>query len=276
MLSITVRFVALLSLAYIALCGMVFLFQERLIFFPERDPPGTPYDFSVPAEEVWVPVAGANLHALWFRSAAPQGVILYFHGNAGSLRSWGGVAPNLVAYGYDLLIADYRGYGQSTGRINSEAQLHADAAAVYAWAVERYPEEQIILYGRSLGSSLATRLAAEHHPRMLILESPFYSLAAIARRQFPWAPLFLLKYPLRTHTWIGQVRSPVVIIHGTNDTIVPFSDGKRLASVVTAPLQFHAVAGGGHNNLLEFAAYHEAIRQALGRNNSAIPLNPEA
>jgi uncharacterized protein len=255
--------IALIALAYISVCTMLFLWQERLIFYPERDPPGTRYAFSHPAEEVWIPVDGATLHALWFRVPEPQGVILYLHGNAGSLRSWGTVAPELVAYGYDLLIFDYRGYGQSSGQIQSESQLHADAAAVAAWVLARYPETPLVLYGRSLGSALAVRLAAEHQPRLLILESPFYSLEHLARRQFPWAPSFLLKYPLRAHAWIGQVRSPVVIIHGTDDAIVPFADGERLAGAVTAPLQFHAVAGGGHNDLARFPAYWAAITAAL-------------
>jgi fermentation-respiration switch protein FrsA (DUF1100 family) len=159
---------------------------------------------------------------------------------------------------------DYRGYGQSGGSIAGEAQLHADMAAVYTWVAARYPEEQVVLYGRSLGSGLAARLAAEHRPRLLILESPFYSLEAIARRQFPFVPPFLLKYPLRTWSWIGQVGCPVMIIHGTADEVVPFADGERLAASVAAPLRFYPVAGGGHNDLARFPAYWEAIDEILG------------
>ncbi|WP_245863534.1 alpha/beta hydrolase [Candidatus Viridilinea mediisalina] len=255
----------LLLLAYVLVCTMIFFWQEQLIFFPERNSPGTRYDFGIPVEEVWIPVDGARLHALWFRVPEPRGAILYLHGNGGSLRGWGSVAPDLVAYGYDLLILDYRGYGQSSGRISSEAQLHADMAAAYAWLQERYPAEQLIIHGRSLGTALAVRLAAEQQPRLLILETPFYSLEAIARRQFPWAPPFLLKYPLRSYNWIGAVQSPVVIIHGTNDRIVPFADGERLAAKVNAPLTFVAIPGGNHNNLANFPAYWDALDQALGR-----------
>lgn len=264
MLALTLRLIAFVMIAYGLVCGLIFMVQERLIFFPDRDPPGTRYAFGIPAEEVWLPVDGATLHALWFRVPEPHGVILYLHGNAGSLRSWGTVAPDLVARGYDLLIADYRSYGQSTGQINGEAQQHDDAAAVYAWVQEHYPEAPIVLYGRSLGSALAARLAAEQQPRLLILESPFFSLEAIARRQFPWVPPFVLKYPLRTHSWIGQVRCPVVIIHGTDDTIVPFADGERLAAAVTAPLRFVVVPGGEHNDLAAFSTYWEVIDEALG------------
>lgn len=259
------RFLGLMVIGYVGVCSMIYLVQERLIFFPERDPPGTRYEFGLPVEEVWIPVDGAVLHALWFRQASAQGVILYFHGNGGTLRSWGAVAHDLVQHGYDLVMVDYRGYGQSTGTIASEAQLHADAAAAYHWVLSRYPEEQIVLYGRSLGSGLATRLAATYQPRLLILESPFYSVEAIARRQFPWVPPFLLKYPLRSHEWIDQVRCPVVIIHGTNDSVVPYADGERLAGEVRAPLKFYPIIGGDHNNLMTFSSYHDAIQEILER-----------
>jgi uncharacterized protein len=257
------RLLLLLGCSYLLICALVYVAQERLIFFPERDPPGTRYSFGIPLEEVWLPVDDATLHALWFRVAEPQGIILYFHGNAGSLRSWGGVAPDLVTYGYDLLIVDYRGYGQSSGQIRNEAQLYADAAAAYAWVRERYPEEQIVLYGRSLGSAPAARLAAEGQPRMLILESPFYSLEALARRQFPWAPPFLLKYPLHTHRWAPQVRCPVLIVHGAADPIAPIADAERLAATIGAPLRFVAIPGGGHNDLAAFPTYHTALAAAL-------------
>jgi alpha-beta hydrolase superfamily lysophospholipase len=258
------RLLALAAAGYVLLCALIYAMQERLIFFPERDPLGTRYTFGVPAEEQLISVEGAQLHALLFQAPEPRGVILYLHGNAGSLRSWGGVAPDFVARGYDVLLVDYRGYGQSSGSIVGEAQLHADMAAVYAWVAARYPEEQIVLYGRSLGGGLAARLAAEQRPRLLILESPFYSLEAIARRQFPFVPPFLLKYPLQTWSWIGQVRCPVVIIHGTADEVVPFADGERLAASVAAPLRFHQVAGGSHNDLSAFSAYWTAIDEALG------------
>lgn len=258
------RVFALIAVGYALLCTLLYLAQERLIFFPERDPLGTRYAFGVPADELFIPVKGAQLHALLFHAKEPRGVILYLHGNAGSLRSWGTVAPALVERGYDVLMVDYRGYGQSTGQINGEAQLHADMAAVYGWLSGRYPEEQIVLYGRSLGSGLAARLAAEHRPRLLILESPYDSLEAIARRQFAFVPPFLLKYPLRTYQWIGEVRSPVVIVHGTADTVIPFTDGERLAAAVTTPIQFHPIEGGDHNDLGQFPAYQAAIDAALG------------
>lgn len=264
MLKPMVQLLGVIALGYVLLCATIYAAQERLLFFPEYDPPGTQYNVGWPVEEAFIPVEGAILHALWFRTTNPTGVILYFHGNGGSLRSWGAVAPDFILRGYDVVMVDYRGYGQSSGSISHEAQLLADADAVYDWMLARYPEEHIVLYGRSLGTSLAAWLAANRQPRLLILESPLYSVEAIARRQFPWVPSVLLKYPLRTHSWIERVRCPVVIIHGTDDTIIPISDGEQLAAHVTAPLAFYRITGGGHNNLAAFDLYYQALDIALG------------
>jgi len=104
--------------------------QENLIFFPEILPPDYKYTFSQPFEEATVPVEGATINAVLFRSANPKGVILYFHGNAGSLRTWGDVAGDFTSRGYDILIPDYRGFGKSTGSISNEKMLLADGLSV--------------------------------------------------------------------------------------------------------------------------------------------------
>ncbi len=113
---------------YLVVCGLLYVYQERFIFFPEVVSPDFPYRFAVPFEEVTWQVDGATIHAVHFRVAQPKGVILYLHGNAGSVRSWGHVAEELVTHGGDVLMPDYRGYGKSTGTITSEQVLHDDAA----------------------------------------------------------------------------------------------------------------------------------------------------
>ncbi|WP_298815544.1 alpha/beta hydrolase [Chloroflexus sp.] len=248
---------------YCALCIGLYLVQERLIFHSEVDPVGAQYNFGWPVSEVFIPVADARLHTLWFRVPDPKGVVIYFRGNGSSLRVWSARAIPLLKRGYDVVMADYRSYGQSAGSISSEEQLFADADAIYTWVRERYPEEQIVLYGNSLGSGFASRLAATYQPRLLILESPLYSLEEIARRQLPWVPGFLLKYPIRSHSWIGQVRCPVVIFHGTDDQIVSFDQSERLAALVTAPLAFYRIEGGGHADFKQYPLYHAALDTAL-------------
>lgn len=249
---------------YGTLCLGLYLVQEQLIFPNEYDPPDTRYSFSRAFEEVFIPVADARLHALWFRVPDPKGVVVFFHGNGGTLRTWGHRAIAFVDRGYDVFMVDYRSYGQSTGRIQSEVQLFADARAVYTWVREHYRDEQIVLYGSSLGTSFASRLAAEYQPRLLILESPFYSVEELARRRFPWAPSTLLKYPLRSYSWIGQITCPVIIFHGTADQVVPFDHSERLAAHLTAPLMFYRIVGGNHVDTEQYPIYHQALDIALG------------
>jgi uncharacterized protein len=139
------------------------------------------FTFTFPGrfEEIALPSDDAVISALYFNADHPKGVVLYFHGNAGSLRSWGAVAASFVGRGYDVLMPDYRGYGKSSGWIASEQMLHDDAAVAYQYLLGRYPEDQIVVYGRSIGSGIATYLAKTHRPRMLILETPYFSLKEI-------------------------------------------------------------------------------------------------
>jgi pimeloyl-ACP methyl ester carboxylesterase len=249
---------------YLLLCALLYAAQERLIFHPDVLPPAFAFDFPLPFTELRLPVAGATLHALYFRARQPKGAILYLPGNAGSLRWWGMVAQHFVPRGYDLLIPDYRGFGKSTSRITREALLHADAWGAYAYLQQHYPAAQIIVYGYSLGTGLATQLAARQAPRLLILEAPYVSLRALARRRFPFVPMVLLKYPLRTDRWIGQVGCPVYLVHGTADEVIPCACSLQLLPLIQAPHALITIAGGRHTNLAAFGAYQAALDAILG------------
>lgn len=241
--------------------------QENLIFFPEILPPDYKYAFSGAFEEATVPVQGAALNAVLFKAAKAKGVILYFHGNAGSLRTWGGIAGDFTARGYDILIPDYRGFGKSTGSISDEKQMLADGLAVYGYLKKSYPESRIILYGRSIGTGVATFVARSGKPRLLILESPFFSLADLASFHYPLLPKGLvslfLKYPFRTDLWIPEVACPVYLIHGTRDDIIPFEASVRLERLIKSPHKLIRIEGGGHNNLSDYGAYDRELALIL-------------
>src|SRR4029077_9786119 len=150
-------------------------------------------------------VPGGSLNGLLFRQPHPRGLIFYLHGNVGDVTTWTTGLDFYQRVNYDLFIFDYRGYGKSTGRIESEAQLHADVRAAWDVIAPRYQGMPIVLFGRSLGTGLATRLRAEGDPSLLVLVTPFTSLAASAKRHYPYAPEFLVKYPLPNDTVIGKV-----------------------------------------------------------------------
>jgi hypothetical protein len=141
--------------------------------------------------------------------------------------------------------------------------LHQDAARAYNYLKERYPENQIILYGRSIGTGMAVYLAKSAKPRLLILETPFFSLLDTAKYHHPYMPqkllMAILKYPMRTDLLISDVSCPVYLFHGTKDDIVPYSSSERLLTLIKAEKKLVTIPGGGHNNLSDFTLYHEQM-----------------
>jgi alpha-beta hydrolase superfamily lysophospholipase len=247
--------------------GFMYFKQENMIFAPEALPPDFKFTFQERFEELNWPVDGAQINALHFRPAKPKGIVLYFHGNAGSLKSWGDVAQDFTRRGYDIVIPDYRGFGKSTGRIESEKMLLQDTAAAYDYVKKIFPENQIILYGRSIGTGLAVHLARTNRPRMVILESPYLSLLDLAARYYPLVPRpllnLLVRYSLRTDLWIADVACPVYLFHGERDNVIPFNESERLSKLIRSEHQLIAVPEGGHNNLEDFRQYREALDRIL-------------
>ena len=253
--------------AYGLLCLGLYLGQERLVFVPDKLPADYTFDFpGMQFDEVRVPSGDVVLSALHFNTPNPKGVVLYFHGNAGSLRLWGGIAPIFTRRNYDLFVVDYRGYGKSTGALQREDDLHADARAVYDHVRQQFAAEQIIVFGRSLGSGVAARLAAERPARMLILETPYISLREVVTDRVPFVPVgLLLKYPLLTEDWIAQVRCPVYLFHGTADNTVPYNHSVRLLGLIQAPRELITLPDGGHGNLASFPAYQQKMIELLSQ-----------
>jgi pimeloyl-ACP methyl ester carboxylesterase len=241
--------------------------QESLIFYPEILPPNYSFAFSEPFEEVTIPVEAATLNALVFRVKNSKGIVLYLHGNAGNLSSWGAVASDFTSRGYDIIIPDYRGFGKSTGKITNEKQLLDDGLAVYRMLTKTWPANRIIVYGRSIGTGIATFIARSEKPRMLIMESPYLSLIALASYHYPFLPRpifsMFLRYTFRTDRWIGDVACPVYLFHGTKDNIIPFVHSARLERLIRTPHRLIRIEGGGHNDLSDFGIFDRELNQIL-------------
>jgi len=248
-------------------CGFFYFRQEKMIFYPSVLPPDFKYSFPTRFDELTLPVDGAAINALHFKTENPKGIILYFHGNAGNLSGWGDIAIDFTRRGYDVLIPDYRGYGKSTGNIKNEEMLHRDAAVAYNYLRGHYPEDHIILYGRSLGTGIAVHLAQAAKPRMIVLESAFLSMKDIASYHYPFIPgIFFdlgLKYPMRTDMWISGVACPIYLIHGTADDVVPYSSSERLLKLIITESRLIKIQGGGHNDLSDFTLYQEELERIL-------------
>jgi uncharacterized protein len=243
--------------------ALLYFMQERIIFPGDPLPPEHRFAFDQRFEEMRVPVQGATLHALHFTQTAPRGLVFFIHGNAGNLDTWTTGVDFYRKANYDFFIFDFRGYGKSTGRIGSEAELHADVRAAYDAIAPRYRDKPIVVYGRSLGTGLAAYLARDVQPSLLVLVTPFTSLTAIARRAYPWAPSALLKYPLRTDAVISAIRSPILLLHGTQDLLIPVEESRRLLVQARAPAEMVVIERADHNDVHQFPEYLDALSRRL-------------
>ena len=141
---------------------MLTLIQEKFIFLPTQLPEEYSYSFDNEFEEFFLTNPdGARLNALHFKTNKPKGVILYFHGNAGDLSRWGEIANRFLDFEYDVIVMDYRGYGKSTGK-RSESSLFEDAQLFYEHTAKLFSKDDIVVYGRSLGCSIATHVASQN------------------------------------------------------------------------------------------------------------------
>ncbi|MBN2443467.1 MAG: alpha/beta hydrolase [Spirochaetales bacterium] len=247
---------------YIMLCLLVYFFQEKILFQPEKLPAGFSYTFSFPFDERQYKMDDATINALHFTTRNPKGVILYFHGNAGNLSSWGYASGRFLGMGYDLVMIDYRGYGKSTGII-SEKNLFHDALFIYDSLVREYGEHQLHVYGRSIGSGIAAYVASQRTPVNCILEAPFYSMIDLIRHVLPVIPPFVIRYPMRTDIYVTQITCPVYLFHGTKDTLIYFGSSIKLAKKLQPPSGLFAIPEGGHNNLSHYAEYTNKLRHIL-------------
>ena len=259
-----------LLLAGLALYGgalaWLWIGQEKLLFVPDVLPADQPLAKAPDIHEVSVEVAGARLHALHLRLPDPKGVVFFLHGNAGSLANWFVNPDYYRRVNFDLFMLDYRGFGKSTGRIQSEAQLHADVRAAWSTIASRYADRKVVVYGRSLGTGLAVRLGAEmsatRPPDLTVLVSPYRSMVSLATEHFPWVPQAVVRYPLRTDALIGQVRGPILIVHGERDTLIP-PDHSESLKLLAPQVNLLRVPGAGHNDLQDFDMYLGALARAL-------------
>lgn len=242
----------------------LYFFQEKILFLPTTLEQDYQYQFNYPFEELFLETEqDAIINALHFKVENPKGVVLYFHGNAGDLSRWGKITEYFVEKDYDVLVMDYRTYGKSKGKL-SEAAIYRDAQYCYDYLLKQYAETDITLYGRSLGTGIASYLASKNKPNQLILETPYYSILDVAEHRFPMFPVKkLLKYHFPTFKYLPLTSCPITIIHGTDDSLVPYASGKKLSELNMDTIDFVTIEEGEHNNLIEFETYHKTIRNKL-------------
>jgi alpha-beta hydrolase superfamily lysophospholipase len=259
-------FYLLLFIGFVAVISIVlYFFQERFLFHPEK----LPKDFQFQYENQKVKEynleikEGVVINGLHFKAENSKGVVYYLKGNSKSIKGWGKFAVDFTLHGYDVIMIDYRGFGKSTGKM-SQNTMKNDALLVYDKLKEVVKEENIIVYGRSLGTGLATKVASMNNPKMLVLACPYFSMSKNIKRYLPFIPLGLvMRYQMPTYKWIKYVDCPINIIHGTSDKVIKFTSSLRLSKMRPNLTRLYPVIDGGHKDLHNYDDYHVALKEIL-------------
>lgn len=247
-----------------ALSIIVYFLQEKFIFKPEKLKQDFVYKYDVPFEELFFDVEpGVRINGLHFMVEKPLGLVLYFHGNSRSIKGWAKYAKDFYRYKYDVVLVDYRGFGKSTGKRNEKDMLN-DMQFVYQTLAAKYGENHMLVYGRSMGSGFAAKLASDNKPRYLILDAPYFSFKKAVERFLPILPVrYVLRFHMRTDKWITKVNCHTYILHGSKDWLIPISNSEKLQDLNPRKITLIRIFGGRHNNLPSFPEYHNFIRDIL-------------
>jgi uncharacterized protein len=239
---------------YVGFLAVLLALERKFIFIPtpatrdwreQPDPRIT--DIAMMAS------TGESIHGWWLPKEGAQGAVLYSHGNAGNLSHRG---PGIVRWadtlGLSVLIYDYPGYGKSTGQAREE-NCYAAAEAAWTWLTthEQFEPSRILLVGASLGGAMATDLASRHDCRALVLIKAFSSVPDMASYRYPWLPArYFVRSQFDSATKLREIRRPVFLVHGTGDTIVPYSCSEKLFAAAAEPKELMTVPGNDHNDAL--------------------------
>ena len=273
-----IRFCLLL---YVAVMVVVFLGQRQLQYHPAKGMDGGPGHYGVPDMHV-VTVRtddGLSLSGWYVPPAPGRPVVVLFHGNAGHIGDRAFKARLLIDAGFGVLLAEYRGYGVNPGAPD-EVGFYKDARAFLDFLKrEKISDGDIVLYGESIGTGVAVQMAAEREGfRALILEAPFSSAVDVGRGVYWWLPVgLLMQDKFMSIDKIGAVHTPLLVVHGDADRVVPFHLGRRLFDAALNPKTFVAVKGGGHSDLYDFGAGRvitDFLAQVSMRPAEAKPASP--
>ncbi|BAY22296.1 phospholipase/carboxylesterase [Calothrix sp. NIES-2100] len=265
LLKVLLYFAIIAAIAYFGLCVFLFIQQPRFIFFPSSTLEKTPELFNVAYEEVWLPVPVRSrqvehIHGWWIPAKQPNAkVLLYLHGNGINIGANIAHASRFYQQGFSVLLIDYRGYGRSEGAFPNENRVYQDAATAWNYLVQQLqiPPRDIFIYGHSLGGAIAIDLAVKHPDAAgVIVESSFTSIREVVayRNLFGMFPVdLILTQRFESIKKLPKLKTPVLFIHGTADSSVPFFMSQKLYAIAPEPKQLILVPGAGHNDVADLA-----------------------
>jgi len=249
------------------ICGVALYFlQEKLLFHPEKLDADHKFSFTTPFKEINLPFNDKkNLSIIQFTvpDSARKGIVLYFHGNMRNVERYAYCVTHFTRNNYEVWMIDYPGFGKSTGE-RSEQIMYDDADQLYKMARTRVSKDSIIIYGKSIGTGVASHLAARSNCKRVILETPYCSIDALFKHYaFIYPVSWMTTYHFPSEECFKNINDPITIFHGTDDGTIPFSQAKRLMKVAKPRDELVAIKDGGHNNLADFPLFQHKLDSLL-------------
>ncbi len=250
------KWLKIIFVIYIIIGLGLYYFQEKIIFQSVALPSNYAYQFTTNFRDINTQMdSGINLNIIQFypdSNVQIKGVVLYFHGNKENINHYAKFASNFTTNGYEVWMMDYPGYGKSTGNL-SEILLYDEALEVYRLALEKFPAYQIVIYGKSLGTGIASKLASIKPCKQLILETPYFSFTSLAQHYaFMYPVKTMIDYRFATNLSLPKINVPITIFHGTDDKVIPLSNALQLRPLLKPTDAFIIINKGTHNNLYMF------------------------
>ncbi len=260
------NWIKMIALIYASVGIALFYLQEKFLFHPQKLSSSHHFKFDGRFEELFIPFDEEdtmNLVKFFPKAISSRGVVLYFHGNMGSVEHYAPFMAPFLKNGYEVWVEDYPGFGKSTGTI-TERKLYEQALQVKKMADVKFNTDSIIIYGKSLGTGIAANVASRAKAKMLILETPYYSIPSLFNcYAFIYPNSLMSKYKLPTGEFVADVLYPITIFHGTNDNVIPYRCAAQLKPVLKNTDKFITIEAASHNNLNSTNIYSNAIDSLL-------------
>ena len=234
----------------------MYFLQDRILFHPEKLPKDYRFEFTNDFEEINLTTEdGEVLNGLLFKVDNSKGLVVFYHNHSGNIEHWSRFALFMNKFDYDVLLMDYRGFGKSTGKFNEQSLL-GDSILWYNYALDRYDEESMSIYGRGIGATFATYVASKNKPKRLCLESPFFNINYAAKAHYPYLPTKLLsRYKFETNKYIVDVNCKIYIFHGELNKLVRFKNSEKLYEISKHNIELFLIPDANHYNLISNTFY---------------------
>lgn len=259
-----IKRVAIVIIALYLVCGIVlYLIQDKMLFHPKALPKNHRFSFNQPFEELNISFVKDNLSIVKFKpTSVRKGIVLFYHGNMKNVEHYKKYPDFFFRNGFEIWMIDYPGFGKTTGK-RSEKIINEQALVMYGLAIKEISSDSIVIYGKSIGTGIASYVAANRTCRQLILETPYYNIPSLAKHYFPFYPVnTMIKYSFPINEYVKQAKVPIRILHGTHDRIIPYKHSKWLKAQ-NPGIELTTIKKGRHNNLSAFKTFQLTLDSLL-------------